>query len=229
MLRSLLLPASLAAALAASPLQAAAAGTASVAAAADAPYTLEVWSNVLFGPEGTATEITLIDEASYPAAFAGNVKARLARAKVPPPQRDGQPTTLRTGVMMRFEITPAAGGGGQVRVAGLSVSPLPLKRYYASYPKDIAGSAGWQGEVEGLCTVAVDGRCRSIEVKALPGIPESVRRYARVSLEGWTFAPQELGGQPIEGEYRLRLQLNTLDDQPEDFRDDKFERLKRIR
>jgi hypothetical protein len=75
----------------------------------------------------------------------------------------------------------------------------------------------------------VDGRCRQIEVTALPGMPDSVRRFMRASLEGWVFEPQQLDGQPIEGEYTLRVQLNTLDDAPEDFRQDKFQRLLRNR
>ena len=92
-------------------------------------------------------------------------------------------------------------------------------------PYDVAQTAGWQGEVQALCTVGSKGRCTTIDVKALPGIPESVRRFARASLEGWTFEPQQVNGKPIDGEYTLRLQLNTLDDAPEDFRRDKFQKI----
>lgn len=188
-------------------------------------YRVEVWSQVLFGPDGRVAEYRLIDEDKYPGAFAENVKARVQRAKIDPPQVEGRATTLRTGVRLDFAVTPTAEGGGQVRVAGLAMLPLPTRRYYASYPKDIARTGGWQGEVTGVCKVATDGKCGAIDVQALPGMPESVRRYARASLEGWTFAPQELDGRPIEGEYTMRLRLNTLDNRPDNFRQDKFLRL----
>jgi hypothetical protein len=169
-------------------------------------------------------EHELIDESKYPAKFAENVKARIVRAKIQPPESEGKPVTLRTGVRLDFVVTPTV-GGGQVKLAGLSMGVIPLKRYYASYPTDVGQTGGWVGEVEGLCTVGVNGRCRQIEVRSLPGMPESVRRFARASLEGWSFSPQELDGKAIEGEYTLRMKLNTLDSAPEDFRQDKFLRL----
>jgi hypothetical protein len=128
-------------------------------------------------------------------------------------------------VRLDFVVTPQAGGSGQVRVNGLSMGALPIKRYFASYPKDVSKTGGWTGEVEGICKIGVDGRCAAIEVSALPGMPDSVRRYAKASLEGWTFAPQEVDGKPIEGEFVLRLVLNTLDDAPENFKQDKFLRI----
>lgn len=188
------------------------------------PYSVEVWANVLFGTEGKPLAYSLVDEAKYPAKFIENVKSRIAQTKIPPPQESGKPATLRTGVRLDFLVTPTA-EGGQVRISGLSMGPLPVKRYYASYPQDVTKTGGWTGEVEGICTVGIDGRCKTVEVKALPGMPESVRRYAKVSLEGWSFAPQELAGSPVEGEYILRLRLNTLDTAPEDFRQDKFLRI----
>ncbi|MES2585006.1 MAG: energy transducer TonB [Pseudomonadota bacterium] len=188
------------------------------------PYTVEVWARVLFDTQGRATEYALVDEAQYPAQFAANVKERVARAKIEPPRDAGEAATLRSGVRLDFQVTPSA-EGGSVKIVGLSMGPLPTQRYYASYPKDVAKAGGWEGEVQALCTVGSEGRCTAIEVKALPGIPESVRRFAKASLEGWTFEPQQVNGKPIEGEYTLRLRLNTLDDAPEDFRRDKFQKI----
>lgn len=194
------------------------------------PYRVSVWARVLFGPDGKAAEWAVVEADQYPAAFVFNVKARLARAAIPPPTTaQGQPAALRTGVEMYFMVTPTDTGGGTVRVAGISMSPLPIKQYYASYPKDLARSAGWQGSASAVCTVAVDGRCRDIDVTAAPGIPDSARRFMRASLEGWAFEPQQLDGQPIEGQYTLHVRLITQDDQPEDFRQDKFQRLLRDR
>lgn len=188
------------------------------------PYNVEVWARVLFDTQGRAAEYTLVDEAQYPAQFAANVKERVARAKIPPPMDGAEAATLRSGVRLDFQVTPAA-EGGSVKIVGLSMGPLPSKRYYASYPKDVAKTGGWEGEVQASCTVSPEGRCTTIEVKALPGIPESVRRFAKASLEGWTFEPQQVNDKPIEGEYTLRLRLNTLDDAPEDFRRDKFQKI----
>jgi len=192
------------------------------------PYPVAVWARVLFGPDGRVVEQSLVDEAAYPAQFADNVKARVSRTKIEPPRTDGKPATLRTGVRIDFIVTPTA-QGGSVRMSGLSMGPIPTRTYYASYPRDVGQTDGWQGEVVGICKVGTEGRCVSVEVSALPGMPESVRRYAKASLEGWTFEPQQLDGKPIEGEHTLRLQLNTLDGAPEDFRQDKFQRILKSR
>ena len=188
------------------------------------PYHVEVWARVLFDTHGQATQYALVDEDQYPAKFAENVKDRVARAKVDPPQEEGKAVTLRTGVRMDFLVTPAA-EGGSVKVIGLSMGPLPVKKYYADYPKDVAKTSGWEGDVQALCKVSSEGRCTAVDVSALPGMPESVRRFAKASLEGWTFEPQQVNDKPIDGEYKLRLRLNTLNDKPEDFRQDKFQKI----
>ncbi len=121
-------------------------------------------------------------------------------------------------------MTPAA-EGDSVKIICLSMGPLPIQKHYASYPRDVAQSGGWEGEVQALCTVSSEGRCTAIDVTALPGIPESVRRFAKASLEGWTFEPQWVNDKPIVGEYKLSLRLNTLDEKPEDFRRDKFQKI----
>lgn len=192
------------------------------------PYAVSVWARVLFGPDGKPVEYALVDEGKYPAQFAENVKSRVARASVPAPQLEGRAVTLRTGVELRFLVTPGA-EGGSVRTQGITMGPLPVKKYYASYPQDIGRSAGWEGRASAVCTVGTDGRCTRIDVTALPGMPESVRRYMKVSLEQWEFEPQQVDGKPIEGEYRLTLNFNTLDSSPENFREDKFLRLLRGR
>ena len=58
-------------------------------------------------------------------------------------------------------------------------------------------------------------------------MPESVRKYAKASLEHWEFEPQRLDGQPIEGEYEVRIRLETVDGKPQDFREDRFRRILR--
>ncbi len=191
-------------------------------------YEVSVWFRVLFGTDGLPLEQTMIDETSYPAAFVENVKARVARARVPPPLLEGRPATLQSGVELRFAITTEA-GRGSVRLSGVSIGPMPIRRYIAKYPEDIESQGGWQGGATGICTVGIEGRCTHIEVVALPGMPESVRRHVRASLERWEFEPQRLGGVPLVGEYSLSIAYDTIDATPEDFRQDKFLRMLRNR
>ncbi len=188
------------------------------------PYTVSVWARVLFGHDGLPVQYALVDEGKYPAEFADNVKARVAKARIPPPKADGLPVTLRSAVELRFQVTPS-GDGGTVRLQSLSMGPMPTKRYYASYPEDIARTAGWVGEATAVCTVGTDGTCRAVEVSALPGMPESVRRFMRASLEKWEFEPQQVDGRALEGEYVLTVRFRTDDSLPEDFRQSRFLRI----
>lgn len=206
--------------------------TAAAEPAANAgPYAVFVAASVLFRPDGSAGDVIIIDEALHPAAFVSNVKARLQRARIPPQQADGMPASFRTGVLMDFVVTPGGagpgggGGGGQVAMSSLVISPLPTKQYFAAYPKDISQTGGWKGSVQASCVVGVEGRCTSISVQALPGMPESVRRYARASLEGWLFQPQQLNGKPVEGDYKISMNFETLDNKPDDLRTPKLDRV----
>jgi hypothetical protein len=196
--------------------------------ASQAPYPVSVWARVLFGPDGKPLEYALVNEEQYPVKFSENVRARVARAVIPPPTVEGRPVTLRTGVELRFEVTPTA-EGGNVRLQGIGMGPMPVKQYLASYPEDIGQVGGWQGEASATCVVAKDGRCARIDVQALPGMPQSVRRYLQASLERWVFEPQFVDGQPIEGQFVLAVKFDTLDTAPEDFRQDKFLRALRGR
>lgn len=211
------------------PADASEASDADRAAAEARPYRVSVWSRVLFGPDGRPQEIALVDEAAYPPAFVANVRERVARTRIPPPEREGRPVTLRSGVELRFLVTPEAEGRGTVKLLGVGLQPLPLTRYLASFPKDVRRSPGWDGQATGMCLVGADGRCSRVEVKALPGMPESVRRHVRASLDGWTFEPQQLDGQPVEGEYTLHLHYETWGGRPIDFRQDRFLQLLRQR
>lgn len=204
------------------------AGAGSAAAAPNHPYRVTVWALVVFGPDGRLADMEVAEESTYPKEFVDRIRDRLSQARIQPPLDDGQPATLKSGVRIELEITPGE-NGGSARMLGLQMSPLPTKTYFASYPKDIARVGGWTGEVHATCNVGTDGRCSAIHVKALPGIPESVRRFARASLQEWMFMPQEVNGVPVEGEFSLAVRLNTLDDAPEDFRVPKFIRILRGR
>lgn len=197
--------------------------------AAEPPFEVTVLSRVLFGADGQAGEITLMDEASYPVPFAAAVRARLERARIPAPKdAAGQPATFRTGVRMVFTVTPAA-TGAQVKVTGLSIEPLALRRHYEPLPREIANASDWSADVVASCTVSIEGRCQSIHVLAMPGQPEVVRRYARDSLDRWEFEPQQVAGKPVEGEVKVVFRLSSRGQQPDDFRQPKFDALQKIR
>lgn len=199
------------------------------AVAADDSYRVDVWASVLFGTDGTAQEVRVHEAEAQPAAFIDAARARLARARITPPQVNGAPATLRTGVRTQYEITRSKAGGGAARLVGLELLPLPIRQDYVGYPQDVAQTEGWDGEVTAVCEVTPAGVCGAIAVKAVPGIPESVKRFAKASMELWRFEPQAVGGVPIAGEYTLTLHLRTEGNAPEDFRQDKLLRILRNR
>lgn len=198
------------------------------APSAQAPYRVEVWSSVLFGADGRASDYRIVDEGRLPPAFAQEVKARLAAARIEPRSADGAPATFRTGVRMGFEVQPGE-GGGTVRLARLDMAPLPVEQSFVKLPDEIVRAADWDGRVTAICTVGPEGRCARTEVVAAPGMPESARRWAVASFERWRFEPQQLAGRPVAGEYSLSVNLRVEGPAHEDFRQDKFLRLMRGR
>ena len=53
-----------------------------------------------------------------------------------------------------------------------------------------------------------EGLCHKIDVKMLPGMPESVRRFAKASFEGWVFEAQRVNNRPVEGQVSMRFALS---------------------
>ncbi len=188
------------------------------------PYQVSVWARVLFGPDGRAQEITMVEEPGLTPPFLQAARTRLERARIEPRTLAGQAVSFRTGVRMAFEVAPEP-ESGSVRLQTLEMQPLPLKRAYARYPQDIAQSEGWTGVLVGTCTVARDGRCGAVAVRSALVMPETARRFVRDSLELWRFEPQELAGQPIVSEFSTEFLLKAELGAPEDFRQDKFERI----
>ncbi|MFZ4652732.1 MAG: energy transducer TonB [Rubrivivax sp.] len=201
-------------------------GAAGCASASTAPGTLlaEVWSRVEFDTSGQAARVEVVGEADYPPRFVQEVRTRLARARIQPPVVDGVAAVLSTGVKLEFEITPGT-PQATVRIANLSIGPLPIRRPYAPFPDDIARAADWQGSVTASCTVGEAGVCQAITVRASAGVAESARRFARESLERWAFEPQRVNGRPVDAVHTERFDLRARRLEPEDFRQDKFQRI----
>jgi len=202
------------------------------AAAADSDagaYDVTVWAHVLFDETGAAKDIAIQDADSYPPRFVDNVRTRLGKARIPAPQHDGAPATFRTGVRLDFSIARSESGGA-VRMKGLSMSPLPLTMPVDKPPAEVLALGEWKGAVTAICKVDRAGSCASSDVQAASEVPDAVRRYAKATVERWTFAPQEVNGKPVEGEFRHEMQLEQKDRiKPDDFRQNRFDQLMRGR
>ena len=191
-------------------------GVMGAASAQEVQQPLNVSFDVLFDENGQAKEVTPIDEASQTPAFWQQMIARLQKAKIPARQEDGKAATFRTGVELYLTVDKAK---STVAISAMRIVPIPTKIAYASYPKDAASKAGWEGEIKMICRVGTDGTCVQTNVEMPAGMPESLRRYGRASMEQWRFKPQEVNGKPVEGEYVVLMRMKTSDDLPVDFRE----------
>jgi hypothetical protein len=197
-------------------------GVASARAAdADAPYRVTVWADVQFDLEGAAASVEVIDADRHPPGFIEQLRQRFARARITPVTAGGAPATFRSGVAIDLTITPAGeSGSGGVAVDGLRIEPLPrrarLGRYRGEHPDPEGG--GWDGEVRATCAVDIEGRCSTITVEPVPGLPEDARRFARETLKQWRYDPQQVNGVPIPSVAPVRFTLEAPAKRPDDFR-----------
>ena len=192
------------------------------AAAADkpaAPYTIAVWSDVSFNSEGGVSESRILKEADYPMKFVDAVKAKIAAMRITPPEQDGKPGELRSGLRVSYLITPSA-TGASVSLQETLLAPLPVREIYAAYPKSLNREDSWQGRIDIRCEIDITGQCLSPVMTTDNGsLPEDARRFAKDSITKWKFAPQTLNGQAIPGEFRMSLDIVPNPRQIEDFRD----------
>ena len=188
-------------------------------------YLSTVWADAKFDATGRLAELKFVDQANYPAAFSDTLRARLQKAQIKPVLDDGQPASFQTGLALGLRVTPAADGSATVAITGLRITPLIIKRYSARLPNEYAHAKGWSGQMKVTCTVDTNGRCDAVQVEALPGVPESARRWAKESIEGYEFQPQRVNDRPVVGETAVNFKLSKRDAFPEDFRIPKFDRL----
>ncbi len=177
--------------------------------AEDAPYQIKIWSSVLFNTEGTPADIRIEKEAEYPVKFLDAVKAKIAAAHIDAPTQDGQAARYRTGIRLVYTVTPSA-QGASVTLDEFALSPLPLREYYAPYPRSLAGENGWQGNLKVVCKVSAEGMCSTVDVTGVNGpAPEAARKYAKDSMAKWKFEPQTLNDTAIESEFTFVMSLKT--------------------
>jgi hypothetical protein len=186
-------------------------------AAEPATYESEAWLRAQFDAEGKLQTLEPQDESSQPAAVWSAIRERLAPAKITPPQVDGRPAVFRTGLRVALEVNRTGGDGAQVRIRGLQPTVLPLELSWVGYPEDLKRTPGWDGAVTIRCGVNPTGECGQVDVDLLPGMPDSVRKWARQSAAAWRFEVQQLNGQPVPGEYKLKVNLHTKDELPKRF------------
>lgn len=168
------------------------------ARAADAPYEVVVWADAKYDAAGALTALEFPQAKQYAPALLDNLRTRIA-ARPMPPKLDGDvPATYETGVRVTLTVTPET---GSVSVDEVSDMPLVLRMTKARFTEDMAaGSTAWGGVVVAKCTVTVKGRCGTVEIVTNGvQVPQEAREFAKSSLSGWRFKPQQIGGKPIEG------------------------------
>lgn len=187
-------------------------------AAQAAPYTVEVWADALFDPTGRLQRLDVPEAAEHPAAFVERVRRQLASAKIPPVNdAQGQPASFQTGIRLSYLVTPSGAEGAQVKLTGMQLGPRPLKRYAAAQPEQLPPDTVLT--VRTQCDVGTDGRCSDVRVVDATVTSDVLRRWAVASLQGWTFEPQRVAGQPVPGQVEVTLALDVIDARPADFRD----------
>lgn len=191
--------------------------SAGLQAAEPETYESEAWLRAQFDAEGKLQMLEPQDEASQPAAVWSAIRERLAPAKITPPQVDGRPAVFRTGLRVALEVNRAGGAGAQVRIRGLQPTVLPLELNWLASPEDISRTPGWDGAVTIRCGVNPTGECGQVDVDLLPGMPDSLRKWARQSATSWRFEVQQLNGQPVPGEYQIKVNMYTRDALPKRF------------
>ncbi len=182
----------------------------------DKPYTVEIWSDATFGPDGKLQKLEVAEAATQPAAFVERVKKQLASARIPPvTDRAGQPAIFETGVRVQYLVTPAA-TGGTVRMTGMTIEPRPVKRYLASEPDGLPHDTPLNVRLS--CTIDTAGECKEPKVLEADGTYPELRRWAMASLQGWRFAAQRINGQAVPAEVVVTLTFKVDNYRPADFR-----------
>jgi TonB family protein len=183
----------------------------------DQPYTVTVWSDATFGPDGSIQQLEVVKTPELTAAFVEQVRGQLSRARIPPVKDgSGVPAVFQTGVMTSYLITPGD-KGATVRLQGMRMEPRPVTRYGASRPKDLPNDTPLSARVQ--CDVGTDGRCAEVKILESTGTYDSLRRWALASARGWEFLPQRINGQPVPATVEISLVLTLEDLRPADFRD----------
>lgn len=183
----------------------------------DQPYTVEVWSDATFGPDGRIQQLEVVKTPELPAAFVERVRGQLAQARIPPVKDNaGAPASFQTGVVMVYLVTPSDKGGA-VRLQGMRVEPRPVKRYAASQPQGLPTDTPLTARVQ--CEVGTDGRCGEVKILESTGTYDALRRWALASARGYEFLPQRVNGQPVPATVEIGLVLTIEDMKPADFRD----------
>lgn len=184
------------------------------------PYTVEVWSDATFGPDGRLQQLDVVKTPELTEVFVDRVRSQLAQARIPPVKDgSGAEAIFQTGVWMGYLVTPGktSAESASVRLQGMRVEPRPLKRYAASQPEGLPANTPLQARVQ--CVVSSEGRCSEAKVLEATGTFEVLRRWALASARGWEFQPQRINGQPVGGVSELTLNLTIDDFKPADFRD----------
>lgn len=189
------------------------------------PYFAQVWADAQFDTAGKLKKLQFAQTEAQPAELLEQLRTRLASARIPAIRDDqDQPAEFDTGMLLSLEVRPGT-PQAQVAIKGMKLAPRVLEQHAVEAPKDVSKIGGWDGSVTVECEVRADGICHVEKVDAVAGVPESVRRWAKLSMETWRFVPQRVNGQPVPGKVSQTLTLKIDDSRPEDFRVPKLDRI----
>lgn len=189
----------------------------SLSSLAQSPRQISVPTEVEFDVEGQARSLRFINEKSYSEAFMAGLRERVLRLRIPAPQWQQQPASLRTGLTLRIEVDGDS-KSPQVRLAGMQMEPLVLKRDVAPIP-EVHDDFDKTYLVH--CEVDADGVCQIGKIETEGPVEEASRRWVQSTMRLWRFQPPTLNGNAIPSQVVLPLRLlgkPTAEQAPPDFR-----------
>lgn len=180
---------------------------------------VQVWFDARFDEQGRLVEARPVNDPPQPEGLWQALMPRIQNARIDPPQLDGQPATLSTGLLVLLKWRESE-GRTTMELASVRPAALPLVRHMLAPPREVTSVEEWEGRINIRCQVNTEGRCDDIQVEAPAGVPVSVRRWAKASMAQWRFRPQQLNGQPVASVVQVPLVLSVHGRvYPQDFRE----------
>ena len=181
------------------------------------PQELTVWTEVEFDPTGQARSLRFVDEKNYSQGFMDGLRERVMRLRIPAPKLGDQPASLRSGLRLQVEID-SNDQQAQVRLAGMNMMPLVLKRDFAPLP---ALHADFDKTYQVTCDIDAAGVCQVADIETDGPVEEPSRRWVLATLKLWRFQAPTLNDQPLPSRMQVPLRLlgtPTAEQAPPDFR-----------
>ena len=167
-----------------------------------------VWADATFDKTGALESLEFSAFASQPASFLDRLRVPLSRMKIKPVMFNGEPAVFRTGLRVNAVVSTSA-ESARFSISSISVQPLPLQAFKPDFESlGLRGYDEVRFEVTALCRVTVSGSCTEVRVRNDAGAaPERFLRAVREAYGKWTFQPQRVNGEAVEGEATMGFAL----------------------